>query len=115
MVRRIAVLNMKNDSRSDAGAQEMDVDVDHASPEDAEAQAELLELEASMLEYGQALQTEYASDPRKEISRALQAIWSLLGYRNPLKEPQVSHLLDRKGRVAVAEDLNSAILRTFYL
>jgi hypothetical protein len=111
MVRKTAVLNMKNDSRSDSGEQDMDLDMDHASPKDAEVQAELLELERSMLEYGQALQAEYATDPRREVSQALDEIWSLVAYKNPLKEPQVSHLLDRKGRVAVAEELNSAILR----
>lgn len=109
MVRQTAVLNMKHDSRSDIA--EMDLDFDHPSPKDAEVQAELLELERSMLAYGQALQAEYATDPRREVSKALDEIWSLVAYRNPLKEPQVSHLLDRKGRVAVAEELNSAILR----
>ncbi|KAK0387185.1 hypothetical protein NLU13_5498 [Sarocladium strictum] len=110
MVRKIAILNMKNDSRGDAAEQDMDMDMDHPSPVDAEVQAELLELEGSMLEYGQSLQAEYATDPRREVSKALNEIWSLLAYKNPLKEPQVSHLLDRKGRVAVAEELNSAIL-----
>lgn len=71
---------------------------------------EVLQLETEMLEYGQTLQAEYAEDSRKEVGKALDEIWSLIAYRNPLKEPQVSHLLDRKGRVTVAEELNSAIL-----
>lgn len=78
-----------------------------------ENSAELVELERSMLEYGQSLQAKYANDPRKEVAKALNEIWALVAYRNPLKEPQVSHLLDRKGRVAVAEELNSAILCKF--
>jgi len=63
------------------------------------------------LAYGQTLQAEYASDPRVEVHKALEDIFSLVAYENPLKEKEVAHLLDRKGRVAVAEELNSAILR----
>lgn len=73
---------------------------------------QLLELEMSTLQYGQDLQREYATDTRKEIKATLKDIWSLLAYANPLAEPQVAHLLDRKGRQTVAEELNSAILGT---
>lgn len=65
------------------------------------------------LQYGQSLQAEYAGDERREVRTALEEIFSLMAYQNPLKESKVAHLLDRKGRVAVAEELNSAILRTF--
>lgn len=61
--------------------------------------------------YGQSLQAEYAGDKRREVRAALEEIFSLMAYQNPLKEPKVAHLLERKGRVAVAEELNSAILR----
>lgn len=64
--------------------------------------------------YGQSLQAEYAGDERREVRTALEEIFSLMAYQNPLKESKVAHLLDRKGRVAVAEELNSAILRTLY-
>lgn len=61
--------------------------------------------------YGQSLQAEYAGDDRREVRTALEEIFSLMAYQNPLKESKVAHLLDRKGRVTVAEELNSAILR----
>ncbi|KAG6005707.1 hypothetical protein E4U21_007723 [Claviceps maximensis] len=70
----------------------------------------MMKLEQEMLEYGQTLGAEYTSDARPEFSKALAEIWALVAYANPLKEPQVSHLLDRKGRVTIAEELNSAIL-----
>lgn len=113
---------MLNDSKQSSGHtldQQMDIDLNGnetipwEGPADAEGAcdtAELAELEGRMLEYGQTLQAEYANDPRKEVSTALNDIWALMAYRNPLKEPQVCHLLDRRGRVAVAEELNSAIL-----
>ena len=102
-----------------SGSQDMDLDlngndgvslVDNMDMDGSEQQLELMQLEQSMLEYGQALGAEYANDSRKEISNALSEIWSLVAYSNPLKEPQVSHLMDRKGRSLVAEELNSAIL-----
>ncbi|KAM5369583.1 hypothetical protein ACJZ2D_008942 [Fusarium nematophilum] len=121
MVRKAAQLNMLNDSKQsnghglDAAPQSMDLDLNGSDNavweiDGSENTAELAELERSMLEYGQKLQEEYANDPRKEVSKALNEIWALVAYQNPLKEPQVSHLLDRRGRAAVAEELNSAIL-----
>lgn len=65
------------------------------------------------LEYGQELRAEFAdstgADP--EMSRQLDEIFALIAYENPLRQEGVKHLLDRSGRVAVAEELNSAILR----
>lgn len=121
LVRKAAQLNMLNETKSSNGhgsntaPQSMDIDLNGSDMAGWEADggenaAELAELERSMLEYGQKLQEEYANDPRKEVSKALNEIWALVAYQNPLKAPQVSHLLDRRGRVAVAEELNSAIL-----
>ncbi|KPM44768.1 hypothetical protein AK830_g1819 [Neonectria ditissima] len=124
MVRKAAQLNTINDSKKSNGhaaagtSQDMDLDMNGSEnpawaaldADGTDNSAELVELERSMLEYGQALQAEYANDPRKEVAKALNEIWALVAYRNPLEEPQVSHLLDRNGRVAVAEELNSAIL-----
>ncbi|KAL6837819.1 hypothetical protein V8C40DRAFT_230921 [Trichoderma camerunense] len=118
MVRRAAELSIKYDAkRGTELGQEMDLDVngshgwgDNMETDGGDHGAELTKLENKMLSYGQALQAEYASDPRKEISKSLNEIWALVAYKNPLKEPQVSHLLDGKGRVTVAEELNSAIL-----
>jgi hypothetical protein len=63
--------------------------------------------------YGQALQAEFKNDPRREIGKALNDIFALLAYPNPLQVKEIAHLLDRKGRVTVAEELNSAILCKF--
>ncbi|KAI1453529.1 SPRY domain-containing protein [Annulohypoxylon moriforme] len=62
------------------------------------------------IEYGQSLQEEFRDDPRSEISKTLNEVFSLLAYPNPLQVKEVAPLLDRKGRVAVAEELNAAIL-----
>lgn len=63
------------------------------------------------IEYGQVLQQEFKGDPRREVGKALDDVFSLLAYPNPFQVKEIAHLLDRKGRVAVAEELNSAILR----
>jgi hypothetical protein len=118
LVRKAAQLNMRNEPNGNKHVNNQTMDVDLNGSENnswetdgGENATELAELEHSMLEYGQKLQEEYANDPRVEVSRALNEIWALVAYQNPLKEPQVSHLLDRNGRVTVAEELNSAILR----
>jgi hypothetical protein len=65
------------------------------------------------LEYGQELRAEFANSADPEVSKHLNEIFALIAYQNPLTEESVAHLLDHSGRVAVAEELNSAILRTF--
>lgn len=120
MVRKAAEMSMKYDSKR-GGEQEMDLDVngshgwgDNMDTDGGDHRAELTKLENKMLKYGQSLQGEYAGDSRKEIGKALNEIWALVAYKNPLKEPQVSHLLEERGRVTVAEELNSAILCESY-
>jgi hypothetical protein len=127
MVRKAALLNMENEpprSNGHSTSYDMDIDVNgedsyswggNGATDGQQNHDQLMQLETEMLEYGQTLQAEYATDPRKEVSKALDEIWSLVAYKNPLKEPQVSHLLDRKGRVAVAEEVNSAILCKHFL
>lgn len=64
---------------------------------------------AEAMEYGQVLQRDYRDSPDAEQGKALLDIFSLVAYDNP-RESVHGSLLDRKGRVAVAEELNSAIL-----
>lgn len=60
--------------------------------------------------YGQQLQAEFKDDPRREVQKALMDIFALMAYKDPLQSKEMAYLLDKKGRVAVAEELNSAIL-----
>ncbi|RFU34198.1 hypothetical protein B7463_g2112, partial [Scytalidium lignicola] len=64
------------------------------------------------LQYGQLLQAEFKDDPRREIKKALEDAFALMAYQDPLNAKGVAHLLDPSGRVAVAEELNSAILQS---
>jgi hypothetical protein len=71
---------------------------------------------AEAIEYGRELRAEFGGgDQNREAERSLDEIFSLVAFPDPWKHPEVAHLLDRSGRVAVAEELNSAILRTLSL
>ena len=78
--------------------------------EPAEIQVEYQNLLQETLMYGQVLQAEFKDDPRREVGKALEDAFALIAYEDPLSAKEVSHLLDPSGRVAVAEELNSAIL-----
>lgn len=112
MVRQAAELSAANQPSgkshrpsSDSDSQTMDLDHDGG-----EQQKKLRLLEQDILIYGQGLQADYAFDDGDDYASALQEMWALMAYKNPLKEPHVKHLLDQQGRVTVAEQLNSAIL-----
>ncbi|KXJ87623.1 SPRY domain-containing protein [Microdochium bolleyi] len=97
-----------NDVQSEMDVDEFDdeMETDGGSEADVDDQ----DLLAQTIEYGQALQAEFKDDPRRDVRRTLQDIFALLAYPNPLKVKELAPQLDRRGRAAVAEDLNSAIL-----
>ncbi|KAG8158624.1 hypothetical protein KVR01_011746 [Diaporthe batatas] len=104
-----AHISGKNGHRQPPAVEDMELDEEMEDMDGAHDQQDLTE---DALRYGQTLQHEYRDDDRTEVHQALNEIFSLMAYENPLKEPKVAHLLDRKGRVAVAEELNSAILQS---
>ena len=67
------------------------------------------ELLNEAMTYGQVLQRDYRDAEDIEWSKTLRDIFSLVAYESP-RDSVHGSLLDRKGRVAVAEELNSAIL-----
>lgn len=80
--------------------------------DDLEAkQKKLHELTQSMIEYGMELKQEFSNDPRREVKRALEDTFALIAYEN-VRESTLAPLLETRGRVPVAEELNSAILGT---
>ncbi|KAK6851081.1 Ran-binding protein 10 [Apiospora arundinis] len=99
-------------SRLDDIPNEMDLDENGFSDDKMETEegmdANALLLDA--VEYGKRLQAEFVNDSRKEIRRTLESVFSLLAYENPFHVKEVAHLLDKRNRVVVAEELNSAIL-----
>jgi hypothetical protein len=78
--------------------------------ETVDNQLDYQDLLQDTLMYGQVLQAEFKNDPRREVSKALEDAFALMAYQDPLNAKEVAYLLDPSGRVAVAEELNSAIL-----
>ncbi|CAI4215199.1 unnamed protein product [Parascedosporium putredinis] len=121
MVRRSAEMRLHYEGKRSNGAdglQAMELDSngvengnwESMDTEDSDLREQVEQLEQEMLEYGQELQAEYRNDPRKEIGKTLEDIWSLMAYPNPLGEPKVAHLMDNKNRATTAEMVNSRIL-----
>ncbi|KAI0144085.1 SPRY domain-containing protein [Hypoxylon sp. NC0597] len=119
MVRKSAELSNPSSKKSNGHSPDdipnkMDVDengfADQMEEDGLESQIDQEELLAKTIEYGQSLEAEFRDDPRREITKTLNEVYSLIAYPNPLQSKEAAPLLDRKGRVAVAEELNSAIL-----
>lgn len=81
---------------------------DEMDTEDAENNMRYEQLLQEAMMYGQVLVQEYRDESR-EYKRTLEQVFSLIAYPDA-KSSIHGHLLDPKGRVAVAEELNSAIL-----
>ena len=84
---------------------------DEMETEDVENNMRDEQLLQEAMMYGQVLMQEYR-DENREYKRTLDQVFSLIAYSDA-KSSVHGHLLDPKGRVAVAEELNSAILGTF--
>ncbi|KAJ2901247.1 Ran-binding protein 10 [Zalerion maritima] len=130
MARRSAEINMRGEHAAKRGGaqfgQQMELDDEEAIDDDDEldfeqdsigSRSNKIDMTADpevllreMIDYGQALKMEFADETRKEYKKALEEAFALIAYPNPLKVKEMAHLMDRKGRVAVAEELNSAIL-----
>lgn len=65
------------------------------------------------VQYGQQLCMDYPSDENGGDKKMLEAIFSLVAYPDPQNSVH-GHYLDPAGRVAVAEELNSAILGVYF-
>lgn len=61
------------------------------------------------LQYGQELQAEFGSDTRPAVKEKLREVFAIMAYVDP-RESIVGGLLDKRGRVGIAEGVNGAIL-----
>lgn len=80
--------------------------------EEPETNAQFNDLLKEAVQYGQQLRMDYPSDENGGDKKMLDDIFSLVAYPDP-KRAVHGHYLDPAGRVAVAEELNSAILGMF--
>lgn len=82
---------------------------DGMDTDDAETAAKFQLLLTEAVQYGQQLRMDYPNDERGGNKKMLDDIFSLVAYPDPRRSIH-GHYLDGTGRVAVAEELNSAIL-----
>lgn len=61
------------------------------------------------LQYGQELQAEFGADTRPAVKEKLREVFAIMAYVDP-RESIVGGLLDKRGRVGIAEGVNGAIL-----
>jgi len=74
------------------------------------AQRQSEELLSRVWNLGQQLQTEFGSDPRPEVQDLLKRTVGIVAYQDPANNPQTLELVGFEARVALAEDVNRAIL-----
>lgn len=67
------------------------------------------QLLVAALEFGQELKAEFNDDPRPAVRKALDDTFALIAYQDA-RESVVGGLMEGKGRVEIAEEVNSAIL-----
>ena len=84
---------------------------DQMETEEAENAMKYQQLLQEAMGYGQILMREYRDE--REYRKTLDDIFSLIAY-DDAKSSVHGHLLDPTGRVAVAEELNSAILGMYF-
>jgi hypothetical protein len=84
-------------------------DADGMDTEEPDSTVKFHELLTEAVQYGQQLRMDYPPEERGVDKDFLNDIFSLVAYSDP-KSSVHGHYLDPAGRVAVAEELNSAIL-----
>lgn len=98
-----------DDHSSGAGEWEKLEGMDKMDVDEEEGNSRLKGPLDDAVKYAQQLRVDFKADTRPEIQKALEESFSLVAYPDP-KNSVLSHLFDEDGRVAVAEELNSAIL-----
>lgn len=72
------------------------------------------ELLNAAIAYGSGLQVEFSSDTRPEVKKALNDTFALIAYVDA-RDSVLGELMEGKGRVEIAEEVNGAILGMFSL
>lgn len=87
---------------------------DHEMELDDDTDGSFNQLLTEAVQYGQQLRADYPNDDNGGDKKLLDDIFSLVAYPDP-KRSVHGHYLETKGRVAVAEELNSAILGMYFV
>jgi hypothetical protein len=102
--------SMKPNNQQPLGAEE-DVDME-TSTSSLPSKSGLMKANdylTAALTYGQELQAEFGGDTRPAVKEKLREVFAIMAYVDP-RESIVGGLLDKRGRVGIAEGVNGAIL-----
>ncbi|KIY66812.1 SPRY-domain-containing protein [Cylindrobasidium torrendii FP15055 ss-10] len=66
----------------------------------------------SAIAYGQALANDYRHDERAEVKTVFMKTFGILAFEDPRKEPSVADVVGQDEKIALANELNQAILRS---
>ena len=106
--------NASNGDTDPAGHQ-MEVDDNETSQNtdvvDADKEQQYQESLQKVLVYGQDLKSKFGNQTSRYYQDALAELFSMFAYSDPRTSP-MEHLFGQDGALAVAEELNSAILGT---
>jgi hypothetical protein len=89
--------------------EDVDMDISTASLPGKATQMTSADYLTTALVYGQELQAEFGSDDRPEVKEQLRQLFAIVAYVDP-RDSVVGEMLDKKGRVEIAEGINGAIL-----
>jgi len=65
------------------------------------------------IQYGMELQAEFSGDARQEVKKALNDTFALIAYTDA-RDSELAEMMEGKGRVEIAEQVNGAILGMYF-
>ena len=103
-----------NQPQQQLSEEDVDMDTPTASLPTKATQMTSADYLTTALVYGQELQAEFGSDDRPEVKEQLRQLFAIVAYVDP-RDSVVGEMLDKRGRVGIAEGINGAILGEFWL
>jgi hypothetical protein len=102
--------SVKQNSQQTLGAEEdVDMETSTSSLPHKSGLMKANDYLTAALQYGQELQAEFGGDTRPAVKEKLREVFAIMAYIDP-RESIVGGLLDKRGRVGIAEGVNGAIL-----
>lgn len=92
--------------------EDVDMDTSTASRPNKSPHMTSADYLTTALVYGQELQAEFGSDDRPAVKEQLRQLFAIVAYVDP-RDSVVGEILDKRGRVGIAEGINGAILGEF--
>nr|POE59283.1 ran-binding protein 9 [Quercus suber] len=103
------MLHETSDALPPPSSDDVDMDVSQELPAKPTSSVKQNQLLGTVLTCGQELQQEFGGDTRAQVKKHLHDLFAIIAYTNPAESP-MGTLLDPKGRMQIAEDVNGAIL-----